>query len=511
MHRRRFLQLIAAGGTYSMLRPVAAWADDAPEWAALPTSSWPGTPPNFKVLEIFLYGGLSPWETFYFREGVTRGFETAIASLTWNCSAAPAGLETRDFANDTDATPKPVKLGPFTKPLWSDHIRRRMRVIVLSLLPHEAAVPYGLTGLRLGRPQFAGTGTPVARRARAAGIGGASRVLPYAYVCSPAVTTANPDNIAGSSATGLHPGQHRPLTLRIGSSDLFRTQLPRTNVGAGNDPLLRQYRSLYRDELRFRGTATPPIRSKAFNEYNASLEALLNAPQLDTLLAGAPLLRTDRPCVGPSTVSAINNIPGTGLRLAAYLLTRPAAEAARYVCVVDSGLEEASGGGGYDTHSGHVRSIATNLMNTLITLTDIIRDPANPRAGDDARISLDDTLIVLNTEFGRTPYPSTNGSASPTATGRDHYTYGYTVAMIGGPITDGLHAVRGAIDDTTDGPTVSYTPTDVKAAVLMAAGIDPFPMDGSIFGATDISSAVSGGAGDFETIRNGIRTHMFGI
>ena len=54
-------------------------------------------PTLHQVLEIFLYLGLAPYESFYFRnvDGVrSRGFDDAIAALNWEsiCTTAPPVL-----------------------------------------------------------------------------------------------------------------------------------------------------------------------------------------------------------------------------------------------------------------------------------------------------------------------------------------------------------------------------------------------------------------------------------
>ena len=157
--RRQFLKAAGSAtaamglsGAFPRLAHAAVWGD-------VPPSLWP-SPPDLKVLEIHLLGGVAPFESFYFRPplGVrTRGFDAEIAGLTWNtptCPNTPSGLESQIpfsalpfFANDSNT--KEIRLGPFAKPLWRTDIFNRMRVIVLShnLLPHEAAIPFALTGL----------------------------------------------------------------------------------------------------------------------------------------------------------------------------------------------------------------------------------------------------------------------------------------------------------------------------------------------------------------------------
>src|SRR5207253_1343248 len=100
------------------------------------------------------------------------------------------------------------------------------------------------------------------------------------------------------------------------------------------------------------------------------------------------------------------DIPTMSLNAARHLLTHPT-QPARYVCVSDTGLHEASGGGGYDTHSANAFDTARNFDNMLQALLGIINAPGET---DPTKLSLDDTLIIFNTEFGRTPMAQSPGS-----------------------------------------------------------------------------------------------------
>ncbi len=78
---------------------------------------------------------------------------------------------------------------------------------------------------------------------------------------------------------------------------------------------------------------------------------------------------------------------------------------------------------------------------------------------------LEDTLVVLGTEFGRTP-------GSQGSTGRDHHVFGFSVCMAGGGLKRGI--VHGATDEigfhaVEDRHYVS----DVGATVLHQLGLDP--------------------------------------
>jgi hypothetical protein len=75
-------------------------------------------------------------------------------------------------------------------------------------------------------------------------------------------------------------------------------------------------------------------------------------------------------------------------------------------------------------------------------------------------------MVVINTEFGRAP-------GTQAVTGRNHWPYGYTTALIGGPIGTKQAGLVGAID--AKGLAVGgITQTHERAAVLAAMGIWPF-------------------------------------
>ena len=164
------------------------------------------------------------------------------------------------------------------------------------------------------------------------------------------------------------------------------------------------------------------------------------------------------------------------LNAARHLLTHPT-EPARYVCVSDVGLYEASGGGGYDTHSANSFDTARNFNNMLRNLLSIINGPGET---DALKLSLDDTMIILNMEFGRTPWAQDGGD------GRNHHPYGYVTAFIGGPITADQKGIHGNI--RADGVAQAYaSPAENRAAALLAMGIWPFSPEA--FAVSDVRGA----------------------
>ncbi len=87
--------------------------------------------------------------------------------------------------------------------------------------------------------------------------------------------------------------------------------------------------------------------------------------------------------------------------------------------------------GAWDTHSYHYRGIATQLPDFDKAFAGLIRDL-------DERGLLDSTLVVVNSEFGRTPKVNAGG-------GRDHWPRVFSVVLAGGGIQ------RGQIFGSSDG------------------------------------------------------------
>ena len=507
LSRRAFLTqsaALAAGASVGGYPAIAPAQQSSGGWGDL-SELLPGAK-SYKVLEIHLHGGLSPWETFYVRLGRGldwRGFDAKVNATAWphagsddqqNLCRFSSRSGTRTMPFDTTHADHHIHLGPATAPLWRDDILKRMRVVVLQhdLLPHEAAIPYAATGLRLGRPQMAGMGAAVQARRKAIDPDGKA---PAAYVClsDPA---ASMDSMPAFWSSGMLGGGARPVVLRIGGGDQFVQRLERENAKDGNsterfDNLLTAYRNAY-DGMMQSPLMAPnghpiPIRSKGFVEYDAALRMLKNAKELHTVLTGSGLGLfeniNDGGCVrlgdGGALAPVTLNITRMSLTAAAALLRPPGN--AGYACVIDSGLENAQGTA-YDTHfNNHVEVTFTNLYNTLASLRSLI---------DLQLIDLDNTLIVLSTEFGRTPFKSDQGQPSAASDGRDHWPQGYTAALIGGPIAaidppdapfnpGSAARVLGRIEDATGVAAARsvFTATDLRAAAVLAAGINPFTGD----------------------------------
>jgi hypothetical protein len=107
---------------------------------------------------------------------------------------------------------------------------------------------------------------------------------------------------------------------------------------------------------------------------------------------------------------------------ARFLIARRLVEAgARFVSVTF---------GSWDTHAYHYRGIETQMPLLDIALSGLITDL-------EQRGLLDDTLVVVNSEFGRTPKVNAGG-------GRDHWPRVFSIVMAGGGVKRG--EIYGASD-----------------------------------------------------------------
>ncbi|MEZ4319480.1 MAG: DUF1501 domain-containing protein [Myxococcota bacterium] len=468
MRRREFL-LGSAASAGLLLAGRSAYGR---RWGEAPTESEglilaPGVRAQ-RVLEIFLYGGISPWESFYTvptygtpndpdhpnqQFHLFRNQHQAVFSEY--CGLAESQW-TQPFALDADGAQ--VHLGPLAMPLRNrPDLVARMRTIVLrhGLEPHEAAIPLALSGMRLGSPRLVGMGAHIQRHFMEFD----PRPEPYSYVLQPE-NIIGTDNTRAADAIGLHPGAARPLALKINRSQSFLTQLDRANLGnrrAAWDALASHYAEASRD--RYRATDTP-LRSAGLDDHASAYASIQRSDAIRSVLGDDFMNPRSGESCGDSAELAFTTM---GLDAAVRLLTHPTSPA-RYVNVVDSGLRLADGGGGYDTHSEH---LYTQSRNTLFMLEDLVSRINAPGENDPSKIDLDDTLIVLTTEFGRTPFRQEGGQ------GTNHHPYGYVNVVLGGPIGPDQAGIVGAIGP--DGTATDWvTPSELRAALLAAVGIYPF-------------------------------------
>jgi hypothetical protein len=120
--------------------------------------------------------------------------------------------------------------------------------------------------------------------------------------------------------------------------------------------------------------------------------------------------------------------------------------------------DNGKGGQGYDTHGRHLESARNDLLPpTDAAFSSLIEDL-------DARGILDETLVIMMGEFGRTPRFNDAG-------GRDHWPHCFSVVMAGGGIKGGR--IHGASDRIAAYPAADpVTPEDLIATVYHCLGVD---------------------------------------
>jgi hypothetical protein len=120
----------------------------------------------------------------------------------------------------------------------------------------------------------------------------------------------------------------------------------------------------------------------------------------------------------------------------------------------------------WDTHSGNF----SGLKNRLLPPTD--RGVAALLDDLGSRGLLDETLVIVTGEFGRTPRIGVSTGNNNTKDGRDHWSAVFSAAFAGGGVCGGQ--VIGQSDKLGAYPAGRpYTPGDFAATIYQSLGIDP--------------------------------------
>ena len=113
--------------------------------------------------------------------------------------------------------------------------------------------------------------------------------------------------------------------------------------------------------------------------------------------------------------------------------------------------------GSWDTHSKNFSKMKTSLAPTLDTAFSALVNDLSERG------LLNETLVVVNAEFGRTPAINKNA-------GRDHWPWVYSLAMCGAGVRPGV--VHGSSDDSAAYPTSHpQDPSDFAATLYHLLGV----------------------------------------
>lgn len=252
-------------------------------------------------------------------------------------------------------------------------------------------------------------------------------------------------------AGGWLGSDHDPILMRTPAGKPFGGVSRYTNRELDLKLRLKPARIADRQVLRERlervvGTASDYDRLDRFRRMAADM--LLSSPVKE-----AYDLEREDPRI---RVLYGNHIGGQSM-----LLARRLVEAGVPVVQVCAGAGDLAGGSGdnWDTHRDHFAKMKRRLLPVFDRSVSALLTDLHQRG------MLEETLVVLLTEFGRTPKINKNA-------GRDHHPAVYSVALAGGGVRGGQ--VYGSSDVNGARPAaLACTPEDLHATVYQAMGINP--------------------------------------
>ena len=254
-----------------------------------------------------------------------------------------------------------------------------------------------------------------------------------AYVCVPEKFNNNGGDIAG---TGYLSASYGPFSL--GSDPAARNFKVRDlNSSVSDDRFARRRSMLETVDHHFKNLSSSDVVASMDTFYQQAYD-LISSP------AARSAFDLDRESQKTREAYGLNQ---AGQRL---LMARRMIEAGvRFVSVTY---------GGWDMHQGIGRGIANTLPAFDQAFSCLVNDL-------DQRGMLDSTLVMVSSEFGRTPKINKDG-------GRDHWPRVFSVAFAGGGFKRGL--IYGSSDATAS--DVEENPlyvADLAATIYNQIGIDP--------------------------------------
>ena len=456
-NRRLFLADVGMGFAGMALgamlhRDGVVRADATVPWRA-PDGRPHFTPRAKKVIWIFLVGGMSHMESFDPKPELTKYAGKTIAQSPYKKTLDSPYIKKnlREFAGGHAIQPKlyPLQVGfrkfgqsgielsdwwshlggviddvAIVRSMWTtdnDHGAQLQfhtgRHIIEGQFPTIGSwVHYGLGTLNENLPEFVVMGTPIADCCGGVGAHGATYLGPE------------------HSGVQLSTNPRAPLPYSVPSGEVFREEqqrqfglLNRLNrtalVEYPDDPSMQARIKSY--ELAFRMQSAVPEVVDSAAETQAT-QQMYGLDQEKTEKFGRQLL------------------------VARRLIER----GTRFVQVFHGSN---GGAGDWDAHGG-LKTGHTRLCGQVDQpIAALIRDLKQ-------RGLLDETMVVIGTEFGRTP--GAQGSD-----GRDHHPFGFSVAVAGGGVKGGI--VHGATDEIGfHAEENRHYVTDLHATVLHQLGLD---------------------------------------
>ncbi len=277
-------------------------------------------------------------------------------------------------------------------------------------------VHYGLGALNDSLPQFVVMGTPIADCCGGIGAHGANYLGPAHNGVALSVDPANPLPFAQPGNDVFVEEQRREFELLGRLNKLAAVEYP-------NDPALMARIRSY--ELAFKmQTAVPNLVD--FGQETAETQSMYGLDQTVTKTFGQQCLAA----------------------------RRMVEQGVRFVQIFHGSN---GGAGAWDAH-GNLQAGHSQLCHEVDQpIAALIKDLKR-------RGQLDETLIVIGTEFGRTP-------GAQNSNGRDHHPYGFSIVLAGGGVKGGI--AHGKTDELGFHAVEDrHYVTDLHATVLHQLGLD---------------------------------------
>jgi len=393
-----------------------------------------------RVIMIFLNGAISQLDTFNDTPLLTqRRGEQIPPSVLKNRGVLDATAErgrfpvvgsTFDFTNVGSNGMRFSELVPHLGAVADDLCL--VQSMQTDHVLHESAISQLLTGTQLlGRPSW---GSWVSY-----GLGRLTEDLPEFVVLS-----SNPRGDSPSQprlwSSGFLPGRYQGVPFRGGQQPVLDVSNP---PGVGEDErrsVLDAVRRL--NEIEAEKSGDPDVRTR-IEAYEMAARMQLSVPELTDLSSESKELLESYGAEEGQPSFAQNCV------LARRLVER----GARYVQLID---------GGWDHHGGIARSLPRKCEQIDKPTAALISDLKQ-------RGLLDETLVILVSEFGRTPH--CEGGLSSQSYGRDHHPLAFTSLLAGGGVKAGH--VHGEVDewgwDVVSDPVHVH---DLQATALHCLGLD---------------------------------------
>lgn len=258
--------------------------------------------------------------------------------------------------------------------------------------------------------------------------------------------------MAGEYGGWLGP-DYDPILMRTPAGRPFR------GVSRYTEPSLDLRLTVERDRFSNRGRLLQELESRfessrvIHDERHEYFRQMASDLLLDSPVRQAYELEREDP--------RIRTMYGDHIGGQSLLLARRLVEAGVPAVQVCCGAGDLAGGNGenWDTHRNHFPKMKDRLLPIFDRSVSALLTDLHQRG------MLEETLVVILTDFGRTPKINNNG-------GRDHYPAVYSVVLAGGGIRGGQ--VYGSSDRNGARPATNpVSPADIHATVFTALGISP--------------------------------------